>query len=115
MTLTRGPDSGGRVTWRLHPLEPDLVPIRVDGSRTEHPLVAEAAAAYRTLEDETRVGHADHPARLLVHDVVYAAQHAKRLPAVRHHLDVEREPAIARAGVQRLHDCIVRPHPHELA
>src|SRR5437762_12798142 len=115
MTLTSGSGSRRGVTRRLHAVEPDLVPIRVDRARAEHALVTETSAAHRALENQTGVGHPDHPAGLLVDDVIDSAQHAERLAAVRHHLDVEREATITRALVQRSHDLIVRAHSYELA
>ena len=96
----------------LHPLQPDLSPIRIDATRAESMVIA---GADHIFQDDAGVLKPDHPAASLVDYPLDAAQHPGLPPAVLQHLGVERHPAVLVVHVEGLDDRFLALDPDQLA
>src|SRR3977135_2763643 len=89
-------------------LETDLAPVRVYTSWAKHAVCTEVSATGHSIQDKTTTRNVHHPTGLLVDYSFHASEHSIGLVTMRHHLDIEEEPAVLLLCIDGGHDFVFR-------
>src|SRR5262249_9746353 len=100
---------------RCNSLEPNLPPVRVDASWTEHATLAVPGLTYYGFEDDAWTLHLLHLACPLIDDSRDTLEDAMRLTAVRNHLGIPIHATVLARGGHRSQNLFVRLDAHEFA
>ena len=91
------------------------MPVLIDAPWAEEPIPAQAPSAENTFEDDAVVGKHQHPARLLVYNLVHPPKDPVIPAAIRHHLDVEPQSTISIVDIKSCQDLLPGLYLHQFA
>lgn len=103
---------GARV--RRDTLQPDLTPVGVNASRTEHPAVAVSGLANDRVENDARSFEFPHQTRFLINDFGNFLEDAERPAAIGNHLCIEEESTVPIFHVQSPQNILIRSNTNKL-